>query len=455
MGRFCTLLVFVPLLAAGAAAGGPGTTSANFLKIPVGARESALGGAFTAVADGPGAVFYNPAGLSQVDTLALGYSYNNYFSGISQHTAGVVSPRGGGAWGLGLNYLQVGAFPSYDAQDKRTGEVSAYGAAVSLGYGAPLWGGARAYSLRCGAAVKYVTENLDGTGADGAALDAGLLFSGPGGLRLGAAAENAAATRMDFSGAGGRPARKVKAGAAYAFGAGGASGLISAELDFPEDGAGYFAAGLEGALYGSLFARAGYSGFGGLSNGLSFGLGLKAPERFGSRVRFDYSFGSTYDLGNIHRFGLSYAFDKLPGGALTEALVKEEVRADPDAGFAARIEALYGADPSRAGAAAEALAADCGPRVVEHFSAMLGSGRLDWQLASLRGLARCAAAGAPGVIARALRDEKPEVRRRAAAALGERGGTEAARALELALKGEESEEVKGALLEALGRAGRP
>lgn len=323
--------VLAAFLAAGAHAGGPGTTAANFLKIPVGARESAMGGAFTAVADGPAAVFYNPAGLSGLGAPALGYSYNNYFSGISQHTAAAAFPRGAGAWAVGLNYMQVAAFPAYDAQDNRAGEVSAYGAALSLGYGASLPAGL-APALRYGAAVKYVTENLDGTGAGGTALDAGvLLFTGLGGLRLGAAAENAAATRMDFGGAGGRPARKLKAGAAYAFGAGPASALVSAELDFPEDGSGYLAAGLEGALHGALFARAGYSGFGDLSNGFSFGLGLKAPERFGRGVRFDYSFGSTYDLGNIHRFGISYSFDKPRGGAAAAAPVSEAVGAMPGA----------------------------------------------------------------------------------------------------------------------------
>lgn len=439
------------LSAAWASASGPGTTAANFLKIPVGARESALGGAFTAVGGVPGSVFYNPAGLAQLDTLALDYSYNNYYSGISQHSAAVARPAGGGAWGLGLNYLQVGAFDAYDAQDNRTGEVSAYGAAVSLGYGGGFGTGLPFLpSLRYGLAGKYITENLDGSGADGAALDAGLLLStGLDGLVLGAAAENLAASQLDFYGSGARPARKFKAGLSYRAGRLPVAALLSAEAAFPEDGHGYFSAGLENTLYGALALRVGYTSFGDAANGVTFGLGLNVPERFGRGVRLDYSFGSTYDFGNIHKFGLSYRFDKLPGGALTEALVTEELPADPGVKFSSDIDALYGADSEKSAAAAEALAADCSPRVLEHFSAMLASGRRDWKAASLRGLALCSSERAPLLLAGALRDEDAEVRRLAVLAMSARGGEVCRLALEEALKTEEAEPVKGAILEAL------
>ena len=442
------------LLAAPACAGGPGTTAANFLKIPVGARETALGGAFTAVAEGPDAVFYNPAGLSQLDVMELGYSYNNYFSGISQHTASAAMPRGRGAWGLGLNYFQVGAFDSYDAADNRTGSVSAYGAEVVLGYGAALRTGLAAVpSLRCGAAAKYVLESLDDKSADGAALDAGLLLqAGLPGLGFGAAVQNAAASRLDFYGSGARPARTLKTGLSYRAGRGQVSGLISAELAYPEDGKDYFSAGLEGRLYGAVYLRAGYTSYGDVSGGLTFGAGIDMPERLGRGMRFDYSFGSTYDLGNIHRFGLTYRFDKLPGGALTEALVREPAPKDPAAVPPSKLDDLYGYDLDKSIAAAEALAADCTPRVLQHFSSLLGSGRPEWKKAALRGLAVCGAPGAADLLKTGLRDQDPGVRAQAAAALGAKGGAGSAAALQEALKDEESDEVKGAILEALGKA---
>ncbi|MDA8132465.1 MAG: PorV/PorQ family protein [Elusimicrobia bacterium] len=450
--RIGTLL----LMAAPACAGGPGTTAANFLKIPVGARETALGGAFTAVAEGPGAVFYNPAGLSQLDVMELGYSYNNYFSGISQHTASAALPRGSGAWGLGLNYFQVGAFDSYDAADNRTGSVSAYGAEVVLGYGGALRTGlAAAPSLRYGAAAKYLLESLDDKSADGAALDAGVLLqAGLPGLGFGAAVQNAAASRLDFYGSGARPARTFKTGLSYRAGGKPVSGLLTAELAFPEDGKQYFSGGVEGRLYGAVYLRAGYTAYGDVSGGLTFGAGIDMPARLGRGVRLDYSFGSTYDLGNIHRFGLTYRFDKLPGGALTEALASEPVPKDPAAVPPSKLDDLYGYDLDKSIAAAEALAADCTPKILQHFSSLLNSGRAEWKKSALRGLAVCGAPGAADLLKTGLRDQNPGVRAQAAAALGAKGGGDSVAVLQQALKDEESDEVKGAILEALGKAQR-
>ena len=46
------------------AAGTPGTSSAQFLKIPAGARAFALGGAFSAASGDISALYWNPAGAA-------------------------------------------------------------------------------------------------------------------------------------------------------------------------------------------------------------------------------------------------------------------------------------------------------------------------------------------------------------------------------------------------------
>ena len=43
-----------------------GTTAAPFMNISQGARATAMGSAFVAVADDPSAIFWNPAGLSRL-----------------------------------------------------------------------------------------------------------------------------------------------------------------------------------------------------------------------------------------------------------------------------------------------------------------------------------------------------------------------------------------------------
>ena len=455
------LLTAACALAAGSsAAAGPGTTAANFLKIPVGARETALGGAMTAAAAGPGAVFYNPAGLGSLTAPEVSYSYNNYFSGLSQQWLAAAYPLKYGALGLGLNYFNVKAFPAYDGAGAGIGSVSAYDAAAYLGYGAGLRTGLGFLpDIRLGAAVKYIRSRLDDASASGYGADAGLvLLPALRGLSLGLGVENLLGSRMEYIDAGARPARKVKAGAAYLLRRLPISALLTADFNFPEDGGSYLSAGIENTLYGALALRAGYTAFGDVSNGLSFGLGLALPRRYAGDMTLDYSYGSTYDLGNVHKFGLSYRFARVSGPAPAQAEAAPAAASAPapvpepaePRDFNLSLEALYGPDPAAAMAAAEAIAGE--PRALEHFSALLSSGKTEWRRTAVAGLARSRDPRAPAELIKALGDPEPEVRAAAALALDGRGGAAAAERLQELLREEESETVKNAFIEALGKA---
>ena len=52
-----------------------GTAGAQFLKIPVGARESAMAGAVIANTSDATSLFWNPAGITGVKTNDLGFSH--------------------------------------------------------------------------------------------------------------------------------------------------------------------------------------------------------------------------------------------------------------------------------------------------------------------------------------------------------------------------------------------
>ncbi len=441
------------LAGTGVHASGPGTTAANFLKIPVGARGTALGGALTAAAEGADAVFYNPAGLGLGGAPELSYAYNNYFSGISQQWLAFALPAGKNAWGVGFNYLSVKPFASYDASDNRTGDVSAYDAAAYLGYARQLRTGLPLFpSARLGASVKYIRQELDSQSAAGYGAGAGLLLAGPRGLRLGLGVENLAASSLAFDGSGARPARSFKAGAAWEIKGAPLAALLSADVSFPEDGASYVSAGVENTLYGLLALRAGYSSFGDISSGLNFGLGLGLPRGAGREVRLDYSYGATYDLGAVHKFAVSCRFGA-PRGAL-KAAPDGALSKTPEEEFAGLLGDLYGEDGEKAGAAAEALAALKNPRAMDHFAALLSSGKTSWKLTALRGLSACSGPQAPLMLEAALRDQEPKVRALAARALGACGTPAQQPRLQEALRLEDSEEVKGELMEALGRIQR-
>ncbi|MBU0567282.1 hypothetical protein KJ693_09645 [bacterium] len=53
----------------------PGATGASFLKIGVGARALGMGGAFVGLADDASALYWNPAGTSQLNQKELFFAY--------------------------------------------------------------------------------------------------------------------------------------------------------------------------------------------------------------------------------------------------------------------------------------------------------------------------------------------------------------------------------------------
>ena len=76
MGKKALLLSALFIAASAGAVFGAGETSANFLKLSEGARPAGMGEAFVGVADDVNAVYWNPAGLSQLtrDQICLMHS---------------------------------------------------------------------------------------------------------------------------------------------------------------------------------------------------------------------------------------------------------------------------------------------------------------------------------------------------------------------------------------------
>ena len=66
------------------------TTIMNFLKMEIGARGSAMGGSYTAVAQGAEAVFWNPAGLSLMESSGAAVSYQTLPADLFIHSASFV-----------------------------------------------------------------------------------------------------------------------------------------------------------------------------------------------------------------------------------------------------------------------------------------------------------------------------------------------------------------------------
>ena len=69
-----------------------GTAGVQFLKIGVGSRAVAMGDAFTAVANDASALYYNPAGLIQLERPEAALSHIDYPAGVAYEFLGLAYP---------------------------------------------------------------------------------------------------------------------------------------------------------------------------------------------------------------------------------------------------------------------------------------------------------------------------------------------------------------------------
>src|ERR1035437_1421283 len=114
MKRFAVLsaiiILSVPAMLFG---GSEGTSSADFLKIGAGARPSAMGEAFTGVADDSNATFWNPAGITAVEKISVTYMYLLWYQSQTYHYFSYVMPLDAVTnFGISANALITPGFDS-------------------------------------------------------------------------------------------------------------------------------------------------------------------------------------------------------------------------------------------------------------------------------------------------------------------------------------------------------
>lgn len=291
-------------LAGAARAAGVGTSGADFLTVGVGARQLAMGSAFSAVDSGldANAVNWNPGALPYVRGRDVTASYNSLFVDEHQGFVGYAAPIGkdgaGGAWAAGLDYLTVAKI------QKRAGDTESADStfsdqnfALSGSYGRAV---GEAFSV--GASLKYVRESFDAFSGNAMALDAGTLYRSPvAGLTFGLAMRNLGSRIGPDS-------------LPLAFQGGAAYKLLGDKLTLASDydwlaneKTSYLSLGAELWLNRILGVRAGYQLGHGADQlqsslvGLGVGLGLRADG-----FSLDYAFLPYGDLGNTHRITLGY-----------------------------------------------------------------------------------------------------------------------------------------------------
>jgi len=153
-----------------------GTTGFQFLKIAPDAYSAGLSESVIATVNSPSALFWNPAGISKVDSQRLHISagHLSYFSGINMENMAVVSRIGDNSFvGLSLLYLSSGAMDvTTEFQPFGTGQTFyAYDFAVGLSFAKILTD-----NFAFGVSSKFIQESIAGINTNTVLFDFGFQY---------------------------------------------------------------------------------------------------------------------------------------------------------------------------------------------------------------------------------------------------------------------------------------
>ena len=166
-----------------------GTTAAQFLKIGVDARASAMGNAFTAMKGDLSSMYWNPAGLTSIGRMETMFMNSSWLAGIQfTHAAFAINLNAAGVIGFSMTSLSVPEDMVRTVEKPNgTGEYFDAGdLAMNFTYARKLTD-----QFSIGGNIKYIRQNIWHASASSVAADLGALFVTPfNGIRLGASLSN-------------------------------------------------------------------------------------------------------------------------------------------------------------------------------------------------------------------------------------------------------------------------
>jgi hypothetical protein len=271
----------------------------DFLNIPAGARSVAMGSAFTAVADDPSGVFWNPAGGAVSGRREIALEYNHYVVGMKRGYVGYLQPLGGeSALGIGVNYISIGAIPKTNLYGEEEGSFNPLQMALSVAYST---GVMDRPSVTLGAALKWIYGSIDDFTSHGIAADLGVVYKpGPDGLTLGLSVQNLGTQIAAYGEESESLPLTVSVGGSYILLDGDLR--LAADLRRPSDSDIVLGIGSEWAAASMLTARLGYTTLGSdwksgseldIIGGFTFGIGLSWKS-----LILDVSVMPMVELGN-------------------------------------------------------------------------------------------------------------------------------------------------------------
>lgn len=280
-----------------------GTTGAQILKMGIGAKAVGMGESYVAAADDVYATYWNPAGLTQVETNQFGFMHNEWFEDIRYEFLGYVQPLGNlGTVAASVSYVSMGELERTDETGKTLDSpFHPYDILLGLSFGRQV-----GTSISIGVNAKFVRETIDEEQAQAFAADIGALYVVPNSnLILGMNFQHLG-TKMKFIEEEFSLPFNMKFGAAYRLIDGALT--LATDINRPVDNYVDMGLGAEYKIMSIMNLRAGYRyTLGGnplgTASGLRAGLGVEIRD-----YKIDYAFVPYGELGQAHRISLVASF---------------------------------------------------------------------------------------------------------------------------------------------------
>jgi long-subunit fatty acid transport protein len=285
------------------------TFEGQFLKIGVGARAAAMGGAFVGVADDASALYWNPAGIARIDETKSEFSFNHavWPAEIDFSQVGYVFhvKRFPGAFGFHVRSLYM------DPMEETTAyQPNGTGNTFDAGYMTAGFSYARSFTdkFSAGGTINLVQGGLAEFSQQTYAFDVGTLYDvGAFGMRIGMAISNIG-SQIRYIDRDARIPGIFRVGTSFNLLQAADQKLIgSFEFSHPPDNAERMNVGAEYSFQRYLFLRGGYN-VNYDAEGLAGGVGIHLPVSVVGQADVDYAFTDMKDLGAAHRISLKVLF---------------------------------------------------------------------------------------------------------------------------------------------------
>ncbi|RLE06598.1 hypothetical protein DRJ00_09495 [Candidatus Aerophobetes bacterium] len=234
-------------------------------------------------------MYWNPAGLAQIERTELSTMYNMHFVEIKQGYLSLAFPLLGGMTGVGVNYVDMGTMEGRDVEGNPTGEFGASDIQASLAYANKV-----SPKLMLGISAGMLQDTIADDKKTAYSGNVGLLFKATESTSVSLVCQNIGSKLGEDS-----LPLTYRGGVAVRL----KSINIEADVVKAIDDDMYYCAGLEWWIGNVLALRAGYRTGQDTGSGVSYGAGFKI-----GKISLDYAHVPYGDLGNIQRISLGIKF---------------------------------------------------------------------------------------------------------------------------------------------------